>query len=1149
MVMAASLHTIHPAELIALGGMDGKENNRKDDGVIYKDMPTPKGPIFHPDFMFCGACTECGPADTSTPATILSNHQMEKSGDERLRTQLLLQHHWKSPHHQQVIESLLKPISGVFLVEVNLNDASVGAGDGKRSTVTVSHDALTRDSELLRVLQQGGYPASIVSSSYESTAGPVLEGDEFMGRDEPAPASTEKAVRSCFFVQGICCASELPSIRKIVTPMPGVSSLNINITTRRVYVQHDCTILKASEIADRLTHSGFKAQTLQDGGRTHETPLTSSVGRSTLQSYSVLHPQDVPKIQKALILPGIKRVGVNIADSAVFIEHDVTTITAVEIQQQLASNKITQHYQFSLSQDAQVLLAQKRDMLLQQPRSLMVESTLGVINLTKRHVPIVMKAIQQNYIRAQIRSVHPHVVSHTIKVEHNPDKVEARQISDLLRRYGLESVVITDGGIEKHFLPLRSGNSPEQEEEEEAAKRAMEEWQADTMQLNVVLSGIFWVVALLSAVEGWRKLEYAGLLSVFFGLPPVALKALRTLQRFEFDANCMMVVAAIGALLLGELDEAASVSFLFCISEFLEARATQRARKALAEICELRPEYANMLTGENEVVVVPADQIPVGSLISVRTGDKIAADGIVVEGTTLVDESSLTGESVPARKALNDTVSGGSINIGDSRLIVRTTSTVEDSTVSRLIRLVEEAQANRSPTEKLIDSFARKYTPIVLFAALLMATLPWILGGDGKAWTMNALIIVVIACPCALTISTPVTYAAGLAAAAQRGIVVKGGASLEALGKVKKVVLDKTGTLTEGKFMVLHLDHINDTEYTRQEMLELLALMEGPSSHPLSATLVKAAKNEGIKVPENVKVEDHSILKGEGVTALVDGVRTFVGNRRLFERIGMYDDLGDAYKYRAEEWSTEGGTVGFVGVDGVGIIGSFCMSDSIRPEARKTVQALRGRGIEVLMLTGDSEGAAISVADQVGIPRNLVHSQLLPEDKLHFISSIKHPGSSRSFLSGSPKVMFCGDGVNDGPAISVADVGVSMGEGAALAMEMSDITLMDSNLDKLTYIIELGRKVMITIRENILLSLACKIVVVSLTFLGKMTLLYAIASDVGVMLIVTLNGMKVLPSLGSTAETKYSELSDDSANSSDKLTMGPSMKLNNAEIV
>lgn len=601
-----------------------------------------------------------------------------------------------------------------------------------------------------------------------------------------------------------------------------------------------------------------------------------------------------------------------------------------------------------------------------------------------------------------------------------------------------------------------------------------------------------------------------------FGLPPVARKAWRTLRRRQFDSNCMMVTAALGAVALGEFDEAASVSFLFAVSELLEARSTSKARKALKAIVSLRPEHASVIhPTTREIIIVPAGKVPIGSMISVRTGDKIAADGIVVEGVSTVDESSLTGESKPIMKRVNDTVSGGSINVGTTQLVVKTTSSVEDSAVSRLIRLVEEAQASRSPTEKMIDQFARSYTGWVILVAAFMCTIPWIFGSEiGRHWTLNGLIIIVVACPCALTISTPVTYAAALAATAQRGIIVKGGAKLEILGGIDTVVLDKTGTLTHGQFHVNHLEVIGETR-TRKEMLQLLALMEAPSSHPLSATLVNAARKEGVTVPKDADVTLHTILKGEGVTASVNGKQVYVGNVRLFERIGMYEDLSSSYKDIAKEWESKGGTIGFIGVEEEGIIGSFSMTDTIREEARDVVQDLYEENLDVVMLTGDGDGAATAVAREVGIPPEAVHSQLMPEDKLHFVGNLIRPKRNRfgGLCQSKTNVLFCGDGVNDAPALAVSDVGVSMGEGAAaLAMEMSDVTLMDSNLLKLLYVVKMGTRTVNTIKENILFSLFSKLLVVGLTFAGKMTLLGAIASDVGVMLIVTLNGMKLLPS-------------------------------------
>jgi len=796
----------------------------------------------------------------------------------------------------------------------------------------------------------------------------------------------------------------------------------------------------------------------------------------------------------------------------IYVDHDIHKVSSQQCADHLT--KMQPQFPCTVAVAAERAAGDKLAAALDQiGRSRYVESTLFFDGLQVYHVPHIETAVARNFIRAQVRAVYPSVPSETVKVEHDPKLVSVQNICDMFQNYYTHGELPTpqihiDGADANLYLPL-------QEDYPENKVSHGEEPSLLKIHANVWLSGIFWVLSMLSFIDGMDWFKYFGLASVLFGLPPIAIKAFRTLRRYQFDANCMMVTAALGALALGEYDEAASVAFLFAVSEFLEARATMKARKALEEICALRPDHANVIHPvTKEIVVVPADRVPLGSLISVRTGDKIAADGKVVEGSSAVDESSLTGESRPVPKAVGDTVSGGTINIGQTQLVVKTTTTVEDSAVSRLIRLVEEAQSNRSPTEKMIDAFARSYTPTVMTMATLMCTIPWLFGAEiGRYWTLNGLIIIVIACPCALTISTPVTYAAGLAATAQRGIIIKGGSKLEAMGSVDRIVFDKTGTLTKGSFSVTHLEATSNSK-TRQEMLELLALMQERSSHPLSSSLVQAAKDEGVKVPRQVSLSEHRILKGEGITAMVDGkTQVYVGNQRLFNRLGMLETLPIKYKNLIDEWGRTGGTIGFIGSKEDNIIGMFCVKDAVREEAKGVIDELKELQIDTIICTGDSDTAAQVVAKEIGIPSGCVNSQLLPEDKLHFVGSLKRPQPRSCGICREQRyVLFCGDGVNDAPALAVADIGVSMGEGAAMALEMSDVTLMDSRLSKLPYAIQMGRRVVRTVKENIGFSLLAKLTVVLLTFAGKMTLLYAIAADVGVMLLVTLNGMKLLPS-------------------------------------
>ena len=488
-----------------------------------------------------------------------------------------------------------------------------------------------------------------------------------------------------------------------------------------------------------------------------------------------------------------------------------------------------------------------------------------------------------------------------------------------------------------------------------------------------------------------------------------------------------MLFASLGAVALQEYAEAAAVVFLFAISEWLEVRATARARRALSAIVQLRPDKANLVhPTTQEIIAVPATSVPMGALVSVMTGEKIPCDGVVVQGSSTVDESSLTGESRPIRKAVGAKVSGGTVNSGLSELLVRTTSTSENSAVSRLIRLVEEAQTNRSETEKMVDEFARWYTPVVVLAAILMCSLPWAFGSDtGEEWTANGLILIVVACPCALIISTPVSYVAGLAATAQRGILIKGGANLEALGSVKNVCFDKTGTLTNGEFALLHLRTVPGA-LSRVQVFQYLALMEERASHPVAQAIVTAATNEKVSVPTDMVLEKHMIIAGEGVEGVVSGLSVHVGNERLFERLALLADLDEKIRSEVESWKALGGTIGYMSVEGYGIVCAYCTADGVRVESAGVVGRLKKLGIDVVMLTGDNSDAALAIGRQVGLSDDEVKSKLLPEEKLNFVNDISSGDGNKSALfnpCGSKKItIMCGDGVNDAPALAAADV-------------------------------------------------------------------------------------------------------------------------------
>jgi len=502
--------------------------------------------------------------------------------------------------------------------------------------------------------------------------------------------------------------------------------------------------------------------------------------------------------------------------------------------------------------------------------------------------------------------------------------------------------------------------------------------------------------------------------------------------------------------------------------------------------------------------------------VAVKSGDKIPCDGIIVEGNSNVDESSLTGESRPVKKGPKDEVSGGTVNSGNTQIIIQTSRTSDDSAVSRLIRLVEEAQANRSETEKIVDSFAKVYTPVVVFSAFAMCTIPWFWGTEvGRDFTARGLSLIVIACPCALVISTPISYVAALAATAQNGVLVKGGAHLEALGQLKHVCFDKTGTLTNGEFKVLKLN-VFDNKRRRKEVLQYLALMEDRATHPLAKSLVDGIKAEGITLPTSLFAKDHTFLAGEGVEGSIGGKKIYVGNERLFRRLGMFDKIPLSQREEIESWGEIGGTIGFMSIGDEEIVCAYCVADAPRPEAARVLKELKGMGMVLRMFTGDKRGTALSIGRRIGMESSDIMSELLPSQKLNLVNELKSDIKTSNplfalFFAKPELVLMCGDGVNDAPSLVAANVGVAMGEGAALAMETADVTLMDSNLTKLSYSIKMGRSVTRKIRENIVFSIAVKMLVLGLTITNKVGLWAAIGSDVGSMIVVTLNGMSLLP--------------------------------------
>ncbi len=580
----------------------------------------------------------------------------------------------------------------------------------------------------------------------------------------------------------------------------------------------------------------------------------------------------------------------------------------------------------------------------------------------------------------------------------------------------------------------------------------------------------------------WAPLRFAALGAAVLGLPPILARAWVSLRNRLLDMNTLMVLACVGAVLIGEWIEGAAVVVLFAVAEHLERRSMDRASRALSEVASLAPEIATLLDGRQ----VQADTVAVGTEILVRAGDRIPLDARIVAGTSDVDESSLTGESRLVSKDPGDLVSAGTVNHSGVLQGV-TTATSGDSAVARLVRLVEQAQAQRSPAERSVDRFAAVYTPLVVIAALSWAVVPTLAGGEFSEHLYQALVLLVVACPCALVLATPVTVVSAMTRAARQGVLIRGGVHLETLGRLDLVAFDKTGTLTRGTFQVVDCEGHGNLDPALVH--GLLGAVEARSSHPLAAALTDHAG------PAPGTVSEDEILPGEGIRALVDGHEVHVGNHRMAERMGWH---GAAEHAQYEAWRARGRTVVYVGVNGE-LAGLHALADVPRPEAADAVAALAAAGLGTVMLTGDDQGTATAVQEALGLRE--MRAGLKPEDKVAALEDLKTRG----------KVAMVGDGINDGPALAAADIGIAMGvRGSALALETADVALMTDDLGRLPELVALGRRARRVIRQNIAASLAAKALVLGLAAFGHVSLWAAVAADVGTSLVVVLHGLTLL---------------------------------------
>jgi len=581
---------------------------------------------------------------------------------------------------------------------------------------------------------------------------------------------------------------------------------------------------------------------------------------------------------------------------------------------------------------------------------------------------------------------------------------------------------------------------------------------------------------------------YAFLAAMAVGLVPIAWRALVAARLgTPFSIEMLMTIAAVGAVFIGAVEEAASVVFLFLVGELLEGVAASRARASIRGLTDLVPRTA-LVERDGRVEEVPAETLMIGSTVMVRPGDRIPADGTVSEGIGEVDEAPVTGESVPKRKSVDDPVFAGTIN-GGSVLRVRVTAAARDNTIARVVRLVEETQDAKAPTERFIDRFSRYYTPAVVAVAVLIATVPPLLhGGPWHEWIYKGLAVLLIGCPCALVISTPAAIAAGLSAGARRGLLIKGGAVLETLGTVTMVAFDKTGTLTLGQPRVTD---VVTFERSEREVLSLAAALESGSNHPLARAILAKAKEVGAPVPPAGPAE---ALAGTGILGTVGGIEIFLGSAQA--AAGRVD-LTLEQASRVTTLTDEGKTVSVL-IAGTAVAGLVAMRDEPRPDAVEGIAALRALGVDVVMLTGDNRRTAGAIAKTLGMtPR----AELLPEDKLGIVREMQASGKV---------VAKVGDGINDAPALAAANVGIAMGGAADVALETADAAVLHGRVADVGRMIVLSRRTMANIRTNVAIALGLKAVLLCTTVLGITGLWPAILADTGATVLVTANALRLL---------------------------------------
>ena len=679
------------------------------------------------------------------------------------------------------------------------------------------------------------------------------------------------------------------------------------------------------------------------------------------------------------------------------------------------------------------------------------------------------------------------VIGRKMHVSYDPKIIDSEKILAMIHSTGLHA----------------SLHTPKEEEEE------LLFWQKHGRLILCITSGAFLLIAFILNLMGSTSFGDVGGLNPSYDFPPFGItilylaaivaggwftapKALASAKRFSPDMNVLMMVAVIGAIAIGQLFEGATVIFLFSVALLLESWSVERARKAISSLLDLSPTLARLMSN-GDLIEKKVEDVSIGEKLLVRPGEKIPLDGEVISGSSSVNQAPITGESMPVSKKVGDPVFAGTIN-EDGALEIRVTKGANDTTLARIIQMVQDARMRRAKSEKWVDRFSRVYTPIMMILAISVAVIPPLFFDEPwLEWIYRGLVMLVIACPCALVISTPVSIVSALTSAARAGVLIKGGVYLEAAGKLDAIAFDKTGTVTIGKPQVQQIIPLN--HHTEEDLLEIAAKLELPSEHPLGRAIVAKAAEKGIKPSP---AQDFQIFKGLGAEATIDGERYWIGSHRFMHE-QKRKESPEAHD-KALELEDAGHSVVAIG-DFTHICGLISVADEPKPYIRATLSAMKDLGIKkLIMLTGDNQKTAETLAKEVGLEDFL--AELLPEDKVSAIEKLKKEHMT---------IAMVGDGVNDAPAMAASSFGIAMGAmGTDAAFETADIVLMTDDLSQIPWLIRHARRALKIVKENIFFALGVKALFITLALFGLATLWMAIAADTGASLLVVFNGLRLL---------------------------------------